>query len=246
LPGPFVSDPDGHRVPVGWLPAIARGLATFAVAAARVARRSSEQPGPLALLGQWDRRYLHLATRMERRLSGRGDGFDALRWTAERITRDDLVRGLRFGLGLAVYFGHGRPTGWAGYHGLRAHHLTERPGEPVGAVLSVTCLTASRWNTGLAFSESIVLGGAASSAVGAVATVEHVENVRWMLGLARALRSGETLLGPALLRAAPTDACDCEPYRIVGDPLAQLVGVPTAERRARALFAPPPEACGWT
>lgn len=245
LPGLFVADPEGRRVPVGWLPSVASGLATFAFAAARVARRTSERPGPLAVLGQWDNRYLHLATRLERRLGGRAAGLHALRWTAERLTRDDLVRGLRYGVGAAVYFGHGRPTGWAGYHGLRAHHLTEPSGEPVGAVLSVTCLTASRWQTGLAFSEAIVLGGAASGAVGAVTTVEHLQNMRWMLGLARALRDGETLLGPALLRAAPERPDQAEPYRLVGDPLAQLVGAPTAGRRSSALYAPAPEAGQW-
>jgi hypothetical protein len=246
LPGPFVPEAGGRLVPVGWLPAVAGSLAKFAQAAARVARRSSGRPGPLAVLGQWDPRYLHLAARMELRLSGRTGGLRPLRWTAERVTRDDVVRGLRYGVGAAIYFGHGRPTGWAGYHGMRAHHLTEAAGEPVGAVLSVTCLNASRWNTGLAFSEALVLGGAASGAVGAVATVEHLENMRWMLGLARALVNGETLLGPALLRAAPGQSRSAGAYRILGDPLAQLVGASTADRRARAIFAPPPDACGWT
>jgi hypothetical protein len=246
LPGPFVADPDGRLVPVGWLPAVAGGLGSFARAAARVAGRACDRVGPLAVLGQWEPRYLHLATRMERRLNGRAGPVRALRWTAERITRDDLVRGLRYGIGAAVYFGHGRPTGWAAYHGLRAHHLTEHPGEPLGALLSVTCLTASRWNTGLAFSEAVALGGAAAGSVGAVAPVEHLENMRWMLGLAAALLAGETLLGPALLRAAPGPPRAAEPYRILGDPLAQLVGAPAAERRARAVFAPAPEAPAWT
>ena len=123
LPGPFVPDADGRLVPVGWLPNIGAGLETFARAAARVAGRARERVGPIAVLGQWEPRYLHLATRMEKRLEACADRFSVLRWTAERVTRDDLVRGLRYGVGAAVYLGHGRPTGWAGYHGLRAEHL---------------------------------------------------------------------------------------------------------------------------
>ena len=242
LPGPFAFDATGRPVPVGWLPDLGASLGSFARAAGRVAGRARERLGPVAVLGQWDARYLHLATRMEARLAACATRFHVLRWTAERLTRDDLVRGLRYGLGAAVYFGHGRPRGWAGYHGFRAHHLVGSGGEPLGALLSVTCLTASRRRTGLAFSEAVVLGGAAASAVGAVAPVEHVENMRWMLGLADALAAGHTLLGEALLHAAPQPARPHEPYRIVGDPLAQLVGASGADRRAAAVFAPAPEA----
>ncbi len=245
LAGPFVADPGGRLVPVGWLPDLGPGLATFARAAARVARRARERVGPVAVLGQWDDQYLHLATRMEARLARCADRFRVLRWTAERLTRDDLVRGLRYGVGAAVYFGHGRPIGWAGYHGLRAHHILEREGEPIGGVFSVTCLTASRRRTGLAFSEQLVLGGAAAAAVGAVIPVHHVENMRWMLGLADALHAGETVLGPALLRAAPRPAGGPEPYRIVGDPLARLVGAADADRQARAVYAPAPDSLSW-
>ena len=68
--------------------------------------------------------------------------------------------------------------------------------------------------------------------MGAVAHVAHVDNMRWMLGLADALRAGEARLGPALLAAAPPDRRLQTPYRIVGDPLARLVG-DRARSRAR-------------
>ena len=166
--------------------------------------------------------------------------FPVLRWTSERITRTDLVQGLRLGLGVGIYFGHGRPKGWAGYHGLRASHLVEAAGEPLGALFSVTCLTANRWRVGLSFSEAVVTGGAAAAAVGAVDVVAHMDNMRWMLGLADALRSGESQLGPALL-AASTHAVSQTPYRIIGDPLALLVGTAEGARRAERVFAPAPE-----
>ena len=240
LPGPFLVDPAGRAVPAGWLPDLGSGLDVFAKAAARVQRRSGP-PGPLAVLGQWEPRYLQLAGRLEANLSRGGPPpFPVLRWTSERITRADLVHGLRLGLGVGIYFGHGRPKGWAGYHGLRASHLVEAGGEPLGALFSVTCLTANRWRVGLSFSEAVVTGGAAAAAVGAVDVVAHVDNMRWMLGLADSLRSGETRLGPALL-AATTNAVSQTPYRIVGDPLALLVGTAEGARRAERVFAPAPE-----
>jgi hypothetical protein len=240
LPGPFLIDPSGRAVPAGWLPDLGAGLEVFAKAAARVQRRSGPA-GPLAVLGQWEPRYLQLAGRLEANLSRGGPPpFPVLRWTSERITRADLVQGLRLGLGVGIYFGHGRPLGWAGYHGLRASHLVEAGGEPLGALFSVTCLTANRWRVGLSFSEAVVTGGAAAAAVGAVDVVAHVDNMRWMLGLADSLRSGEARLGPALL-AASTHAVSQTPYRIVGDPLALLAGTAEGARRAERVFAPAPE-----
>jgi hypothetical protein len=241
LPGPFLEDPAGRLVPAGWLPDLGDGLEVFARAAARVQRRSGPL-GPVAVLGQREPRFLQLAGRMEANLSGRdAPPLQLLRWTSERITRDDVVRGLRLGIGAGVYFGHGRPSGWAGYHGLRAWHLVEAPGEPLGALLSVTCLTANRHRVSLSFTEAVVAGGAAAAAVGAVAHVAHIDNMRWMLGLADALRAGEARLGPALLAAAPPDRRLQTPYRIVGDPLARLVGTARGAQRAARVFAPAPE-----
>ena len=238
LPGPFLEDPSGRAVPAGWLPNFGEELEVFARAAARVERRDGPA-GPVAVLGQRERRYLRLAGRMEAKLEAPGgEALPLLRWTSERITRDDLVRGLRLGLGVGVYFGHGRPSGWAAYHGLRAWHLTETPGEPLGALLSVTCLTANRHRVSLSFSEAVVAGGACAAAVGAVAEVAHLDNMRWMLGLADALRAGERRLGPALLAAAPRDTRLHTPYRIIGDPLALLVGTADGARRAARVFAP--------
>ena len=240
LPGAFVTAPDGSAVPIGCLPRAA-DLETFARAAASVERRAPGTPGPLVVLAQWERRYLRLARRMEARVRGREPlTVPVLQWTADRVTRHDLVRGLAAGLGVAVYFGHGRPTGWAAYHGLRARHLLETRRAPLGALHPVTCLTANRWRTGLSFSEAVVIGGVAAAAVGAVARVKHVDNMRWMLGFADTMRAGELRLGPALLRAAPPSERARAAYRIVGDPLAPLLATPTGAARAAKLWAPPP------
>ncbi len=68
----------------------------------------------------------------------------------------------------------------------------------------------------------------------------HVDNMRWMLGLADALRAGESRLGPALL-AASSRSISQTPYRIIGDPLALLAGTAQGARRASRVFAPAPE-----
>jgi hypothetical protein len=241
LPGPFLRGPSGWVAPVGWMPDLGDRLDVVARAAARVELRAGP-PGPLAILGPLQRRYLHLADRMEVNvgLPG-GPPFPILRWTSDRIVRDDLVRALRLGIGLGIYVGHGRPSGWAAYHGLRGVHLVDVTGEPLGALLSMTCLTANRRRVGLSFSETVVAGGAAAAAVGAVAEVAHVDNMRWMLGLAAALRAGERRLGPALLAAQPNIVGRASPYRIVGDPLAALVGTAEGARRAARVFAPAPD-----
>ena len=243
LPGPFLADAAGRLVPAGWLPNSGNeALTRYARVAARVLRRTVEHPRALALLGQRQDRFVHLVERMVANLCRNNPSPVATyRWTADRITRDDLSRALRCGLGAAVYFGHGRPSGWAGYHGLRAHHLAGQRGEPLSALLSVTCWTASRWGVGLSFSELAVLEGVAAAAFGAVAPTAHVQNTRWMLGLVRALREGNVRLGHVLLRAAPADEYQWSPYRILGDPLAPLVGVPDATERAERVWAPAPD-----
>jgi hypothetical protein len=141
-------------------------------------------------------------------------------------------------MGVGVYFGHGRPSGWAAYHGLRAHHFGGA--EPMGALLSMTCYTASRWGVGASFAEQVVLRGAAAAAVGAVGPVEHLENTSWMVGLATALRDGCHELGPALVAAAPVDPARFARYRIVGDPLASLAGSLECWVGAQRVFAPTP------
>ena len=243
LPGPFLADAAGRLVPAGWLPNTSEEVLTrFARAAARVLRRTKAHPRTLALLGQRQDRYVHLAERMMVNLRQQNPSpISIYRWTADRITRDDLARALRCGLGAAVYFGHGRPSGWAGYHGLRAHHLAGQRGEPLSALISVTCWTASRWGVGLSFSELAVLEGVAMAAFGAVAPTAHVQNTRWMLGLAKALREGHVQLGQVLLRAAPRNEYERSPYRILGDPLAPLIGMPNATERADRVWAPAPD-----
>lgn len=234
LPGPVLRARGGRRVPVGWLPdAGAIALRRFALAAASVHERMGAGPPTVALLAQRSRRYRDLARRIER-LLGEGEGVvRPLRWSADELLRPDLVRGLGFGLAAAVYVGHGRPVGWVGYGGTRAHHLAGG-GKPLAALLSLTCLTASRRRVGLSFAESIVLGGGVASAFGAVCSTDHRWNARWALRLAGALLGGPTTLGDLVAAAEGNDPAVAG-YRIVGDPLAPLADEQDAAARAESL-----------
>ena len=68
--------------------------------------------------------------------------------------------------------------------------------EPLWRALSVTCLTANRWRVGLSFLRELSSRAAPlrpRQRSGDV--VAHMDNMRWMLGLADALRSGESSSG---------------------------------------------------
>lgn len=219
VPGPVVDAADGRRVPLAWLPDTGPAdLARFAEAAASVRGRQASVP-TVAVLAQRSRRYRHLAGRIVHHLAEAS--VDVCRWTADELMRDDLVRGLGLGVGAAIYVGHGRPVGWVGYRGVRTSHLADSP-IPVGAVLSLTCLTASRRRTGLSFAEALPLTGAAASSFAAVRPTDHQENARWAVRLARTLAERPVTTIGELIAAAHTDEHRDLGYRIVGDPLAPL------------------------
>jgi hypothetical protein len=235
-PGPTVIDHTGRPVPLGVLPDAGPGpLARFASAAAAVHDRAAAGGAPcsVAVLAQRSGRYRDLAGRILRLLGEAAPGTARFEWTADELVRDDLVEGLGCGLGLAVYVGHGRPIGWVGYRGVRAGHLDELA-QPVGAVLSLACLTASRKRTGLSFAEALPLQGAAAASLAAVGPTRHVENARWALRLVRAIAGGCPTIGDLVVAAEPETAL-VRGYRIVGDPLAPLADAPGSAGAAAAL-----------
>lgn len=256
LIGPVLVAEDGSYVPAGWVPDD-ETLPTFARTAAAVVGRA--EPVPVALLGQRSHRYARLTERLETNLRP----VPTLRWTAERLTREDLLAALGSGLGLAVYLGHGRPTGWAAYRGLRAAHLTEPAHRgaalPLGGLFSVTCWTASRWRARRSFAEVAVSSGRTAAAVGSVRPVEHLASMRLVLAMAAALRDGDALtVGDVLVGMAvrpgarppsplappargDSPQADAATLRLIGDPLAPLAGSAGATARARAVFAPAPD-----
>lgn len=224
LPGPVVVAPDGRAVPVAWLPDTGpTALRTFALAAARVHARAQDVGSDrrtFAVLGERHPRFDRLADRIVRLAAEDPDQIlEARRWTAYEVDRAELSRLLGQGPGLAVYVGHGRPIGWVGYAGLRAHHLT--PAEPAGAVVSLTCKTASRRRTGLSFAEALPLRGVAAATLGAVGPTLHTANARWALRLTRAASTAATI-GDLVAAVAPHDP-GAGAYRLLGDPTAPLL-----------------------
>jgi hypothetical protein len=238
LPGPTVRDADGRLVPVGLVPyRDEASLARFARAARTVhARSRGAHERTVAILGQRTPRARDLASRIERNALRHSDRL-LLRWTADEMMQEDLVAGMGLGLAMAVYVGHGRPKGWTAYRGLRAHHLEDLP-EPVGAVISLTCLTASRRRTGLSFSEALVLQGSAAATVGAVRPTEHRLNARWAVHLSHWI-GGPARTVADLVTGVAGLADTARLYRIIGDPLAPLLDAPGAHAQARRLTARP-------
>jgi len=242
LPGLFLHENDGRPVPAGWLPDVGAPLATYAATAARVLARPREDRS-LVVLGQWEDRFLRVGLRTERWMEKHGHADAVFNWTADRISRTDMIAGLRHGPALALYFGHGRPRGWAGYHGVRTDHF-ERPWtEPVAALLALCCENASRHHTGLSFAERLVLTGVCGVMLAAVTKTRHEDNRRWGPELCEAF----TEKSPATLAELVAGA-DVAPrfktqtaYRFIGDPLMPLAGAEGATRAAAHVFAPAPD-----
>lgn len=246
LPAPVLTDPHGRVVAAAWLPATsAEDLDRFARTAVTVharaatTRADADHPAPaavprrtLAVLGERHPRFDRLADRIVRLgAEAATPGVDVRRATAYELRRDDLVDLLATGPALGVYVGHGRPVGWVGYAGTRAHHLADavaRPGHrPAAAVVSLTCQTASRRRTGLSFAESLPLLGVAAATLGAVTSTVHTGNARWALRIARDVGTANTI-GDLVAMVAPHDP-HATTYRLIGDPTAPLLDAPAAE-----------------
>ena len=240
-PGPLVSGPDGRIIPVGWLPDVGvEPLGEFARTAAKLHRRAAGDAPPstsVAILGQWNSKYLNLANRIERCLSDGPTAVPVLRWTSDQLIREDMVRGVGTGVAVAIYVGHGRPVGWVGYRGTRIHHFDceHSARHPVGLVISLACLTASRRRTALSFAEALPLSGVAAAAFGAVTETQHSDNARWALRMAAALKNQPPSVGSLIAASAPPEKRARRTYRLLGDPLAPLLDAPGARRRAADL-----------
>lgn len=224
LTGPFIKRADGENIPAAWLPYTTdEDLRCFASNAADVHLRHYPEKNSIAILGQWNRKYLNLADRIEALLSDTAFNHHAFRWTSDYVVREDMVNGLNTGLAMAIYVGHGRPIGWVGYRGTRSHHFNDNKGKPIGALFSLCCETASRRRNGLSFSEAIPLMGKAAACFGAVDKSLHIDNVRWATGICHGIKMGHTYIGELLKTARPYAPSSLSRYRILGDPLAPLV-----------------------
>jgi hypothetical protein len=256
LPGIFVRAANGRRIPTGWLPDAGDRLTDYAHAAAEVQlrtipeppRQKEEQhpttdsaPGPFLLLGEFSPRALQWAEWFSDELPNQSAIFQ---WTAERITRPNLISGLRFGAGAAFYFGHGTPNGWFGYGGFDKSDAIASRGRPLGCIISFSCSVARRPNQSpaqsLSFCEELVLSGLCAAAIGSTRLSLHHRNVEWSLAFAQILhrRRATTLCDLLSDPALPLPALNS--YRILGDPMAQLIGDPECASHSKKIFAPAP------
>jgi hypothetical protein len=236
VPWPTVAAARERRIAVGLVPDHGDSLARFAVAAAAVHERAGDPAttASIALLAQRSRRYLDLAGRIRRLLLAGGRAPAAMFWwPADEIVRDDVTIGLRYGLAVAWYVGHGRPSGWVGYAGIRAHHLADADA-PSGVVVSLACQTLSRRHIALSFGERLVAQGSAAATIGSVSATRHVANARWSLRLVDAVSNGVRTAGDLLVAAEP-DVAVARTYRLVGDPMAPLLDAPGARAAAQRL-----------
>jgi Peptidase family C25 len=239
LPGPFLCAPDCSAVPVGWLPDAGPRLAIYARAAAEVQSRclKAGTAGPFILLGEFDERALDAVERFAVLMPQEAD---VLRWTAERLPRPALIKALGLGAAAAFYFGHGLAGGWAGYGGFGKTCVAQMAGRPLGAVLSISCSSASRTRSSLSFCEELALSGGCAAAFGACGRTLHQPNVELGLCLAHALAENpRTTLGGLLLACQRMGAALAR-YRIIGDPLSPLAGAHGSGPAARTVFAPGP------
>jgi len=241
LRGLWVGDASGKNVPVGWLPAETARLATYAVAAAKVLERPPG-PGPLAVLGQWEDRFLRVALRTSRWMEKYAAAPAVFHWTADRISRTDLIDALGCGPGVAVYYGHGRANGWAGYHGVRTGHFPAEWDEPIGSLLALCCENASRRGGRMSFAEDLVLRGVCAGTLASAGKTRHEDNRQLGPALCEALAAGKARTLADLVASAdvPAGFWDRTTYRFIGDPAAPLSGASDSIERAGRVAAPGP------
>ncbi len=224
LSAPIIKNDNSKLIPLSWLPNVSHdALRCFAQAAVKVHERGAIKKSTVALLGQWQPRFLNLTDRIEYLLKKGVTTIDIKRWTADYLVREDLMKNLQQGLGLSIYVGHGRAIGWVGYHGTRIHHFPLKNPQPIGAMLSLSCVTASRKRTGLSFAEALPLRGMCASSFGAVVETYHTDNARWSMNICNTLVKGVPhSIGELIVNSLPSSHEAITPYRLMGDPMAPL------------------------
>lgn len=241
LPGLGLRDEEGRFVVGSLLPVTRRTALAFCSAAMRVEERqeSSCALGPALFLGEWEKRARKMAERSTRCFGK--SCIASFEWSADRLTRGALRHGLACGAGFAFYYGHGRSVGWAAYHGFRARHLPDSIADPLGAVLSITCSTASRGGSGLSFSERLISQGVAGASLGATRKTRHLSNAYLASSMCEAIAGGAERLHDVIREAGLPEELFFGVYRIFGDPTVGLKGSSGSLDKARAVYAPAPD-----
>ncbi len=177
----------------------------------------------VAILGQWDDRYLRLADQIEATL--KKSAIASTKWTADIILREDMVAGLGKGVGVAIYVGHGVSTGWEGFRGTGKKHFESHVFKPVHALFQLCCSTGGRRYTNCSFSEFLFLQGKVLSTLCAVSKTLHTDNIRWAVNISFAISNNIQCVGELIIQSLPRKAV-LKKYRLIGDPFAPLMSSP--------------------
>jgi Peptidase family C25 len=243
--GCFLRGLNGHKIPIGWLPNCPERLSTYAQAATAIWQRhlSGAPQGPIALLGSREDRSLNLLDQLE--ILCKSTASTALkthRWSAERITRGDLLDALGLGLGAALYVGHGFSHGWHGYAGLSHAHLDQWQGDPLSVLFCITCHNASRHRVAFSFAEELVLSGRCGTVLAATGPTQHRQNQQLAMHLCQIMQPPITAEPPlsasACIKKLGTKRLKMQRYRIIGDPSLPLTGSFASAQRAAEIWAP--------
>lgn len=159
-----------------WIPAKSHSLKEINRSSGIYEQRLGSSLSPVLFLGQSDDRSQRVSERSQRCLNKATLAIENRVWTADRISLEQFRQGLQCGSGLAFYYGHGRASGWAAYHGLRICHLELSPPEPLGCLVAATCHRANRAGKRLSFAEHLVAEGIAGVLFAATEKSVHLEN----------------------------------------------------------------------
>ena len=208
------------KVPVGLVPVSSmKSLQTFTETAVKVhLRKTIDQP--VTLLAQRMPRYLQVTDRIFNELNQEVN--PVFRWSSDLVFAGDMLYGINQGPSVCLYLGHGRPSGWCGYYGIRSHHITAFRNKPSAAIISLCCWTAGRKHVKHSFCESLIMNGITSFAVGAVKPTLFTDNTRWAINFIQAIRSGATTAGELVRLSCPTQRSVAH-YRFFGDPTVPLL-----------------------
>lgn len=247
--GPLLVRAAGPDVTLGWLRLPGTDLARYARCACSLLARKADDPAgqPMVLLGPRERRYLDLLDELQAAAGGAEDGpggagrMALFRWSAERVRPVPMLRGLHYGVAVALYAGHGVPGGWWAYGGLAAGHFAASGAwghdQAAAAVFALSCGTAALDAAGASLADRLVGLGAAGAVVAATGDVSHRQNRALALALMRASVQRVRGLDELLWRAREAGGC-LRGYAVIGDPGLPVLAARGAAERCRRLFAP--------
>jgi hypothetical protein len=133
-----------------------------------------------------------------------------------------MLMGINQGASVCLYMGHGRPTGWSGYYGIRSHHIAAFTNKPCAAIISLCCWTAGRKEVKYSFCESLIMQGTTAFAIGAVKPTLFTENTRWAINFSAAMQRGVHTATDLVRLSCPSQRSAAH-YRLFGDPTVPLL-----------------------